>query len=210
MFRPLTAIIRWIQINKHILLNCRCYMETLLPSSKYLSTYYHLDDVALPAPLLHALLRRMLPHFDKEKCVHLPHSEEKAFLMDALQCGRTFCVTVTSSFPMSGSNLLFQQSAVPTAPYKQHEPPCTPVRTASLNAPSFWNFPHLSVKWNCTDLTVQIYCSTGKLQTQVSLYRNHHIRNSGYCWTQDKGWQLPWLMFCGFPQTPHQTYARQG
>jgi hypothetical protein len=116
-------------------------MEMLLPSSKHINAYYHLydvhlDDAAVPAPLLHALrfrsmlrhsscvswvltttlLTSVLPHLTRGKVFVCSHSEEKAFLMDALQWGRTFCIMVTSSSPILVSNLPFQHSAVPIRP----------------------------------------------------------------------------------------------
>jgi hypothetical protein len=84
------------------------------------------------------------------KCVGLL-SEEKAFLMDAVQWGRTFCVMVTdnrqlkkvsgSSSPMSV--IYHSNTALYPNTIQATWTDTSLVRTASLKAPSFKNYPYL-------------------------------------------------------------------
>jgi hypothetical protein len=155
--------------------------------------------------LISTLLRRTLSHLTWGNVFVCSHSEEKAFLMDALQWGRTFYVMVIDNCQLkivSGSSpqcpsVIYHSNRVLYPNTLQATWTATSlVRTASFNAPSFHNFCHLI--FNSKDPKSIImskllcymhlrlssaYCSNlllpRKTLNTVSLYRNHHICTSG-------------------------------
>jgi hypothetical protein len=150
------------------------------------------------------LLRSMLPHFTQGNVFVCSRSEEKAFLMDGLQWGRTLCVMATDKFqpkkecqevPLQCQSVIYHSdSAVPIHPtsnMKRHFP-CED--SINLMPTPFKNFPPLNVKLHACETVFSLLFKSAapqeNLNTGITVKESSHL----HLWVlmnSDRGQKLP-------------------